>query len=204
MNFADVLNGSPLIKSADTNWNSIPFAGDAVRCGKIPEVAEELGSLTSFINAGSQATTGEYPWVALVELGVVGSNGNELFCGGVLITKYHVLCAAHCMVPHRRIGDRNLYTGNIEDVKIRMGAPERSAEIDQDLTFGVERITMHPQSSLVGTPKYDIAIIKLRTPVPYSSSIYPICLPKSQENFRGSNATVVGWGKDGYSNTGKT
>ena len=180
-----------------------------MQCGKIPEFAEELSSLspklTPFIIQGSQATEGEYPWVALVDLGLLGTSGNKLFCGGVLISKYHVLCAAHCMLPYKTIGDRNLYTGNIEDVKIRMGAPVRSAEIDEDLTFGVERITMHPLSRGLsgGLPQYDIAVLKLQRPVTYSSAIYPICLPKFQETFWGRNATVVGWGLDGISSTGK-
>ena len=63
-----------------------------MQCGKIPEFAEELSSLspklTPFIIQGSQATEGEYPWVALVDLGLSGTSGNKLFCGGVLITRY--------------------------------------------------------------------------------------------------------------------
>ena len=50
-----------------------------MQCGKIPEFAEELSSLspklTPFIIQGSQATEGEYPWVALVDLGLSGTSG---------------------------------------------------------------------------------------------------------------------------------
>ena len=56
---------------------------------------------------------------------------------------------------------------------------------------------MHQDTNPLKIPTpYDIAIIKLKTPVTFTPSLYPICIPKAKENFRGSNAIAAGWGKD--------
>ena len=40
----------------------------------------------------------------------------------------------------------------------------------------------------------DFAIIKLTTPVTFSDSVAPICLPSATTNYDNNMATVAGWG----------
>ena len=56
-------------------------------------------------------------------------------------------------------------------------------------------------SELLTHPDYDAAnhandfgIIKLATPVTFSDSVSPICLPSATTNYDNNMATVAGWG----------
>lgn len=49
------------------------------------------------IIGGTEATLGEYPWMALISYKLNGHD-NGFNCGGFLISKNHVLTAAHCVV----------------------------------------------------------------------------------------------------------
>ncbi|NWZ73388.1 HABP2 protein, partial [Acrocephalus arundinaceus] len=59
-------------------------------CGK-PEVRRTLKK----IYGGSKATPGKHPWMASLQRQT--PDGNQHFCGGVLIKSCWVLTAAHCL-----------------------------------------------------------------------------------------------------------
>ena len=40
-------------------------------------------------------------------------------------TEYHVLSAAHCMLPYKRVGCCFRFDGKVEDVAVRMGVTDR-------------------------------------------------------------------------------
>lgn len=51
----------------------------------------------SRIVGGKPADKGEWPWMAALL-----REGEDQFCGGVLITDQHVLTAAHCVDQYNR------------------------------------------------------------------------------------------------------
>ena len=144
---------------------SPPVVGNC-RCG--------TSSLTKIVG-GESAGVGEFPW----QVGLVSNYGSTPFCGGTLLSSNTVLTAAHCQTP-------------VSNFKVVVG------EFDVSRADGEQRISpsqwiQHPNYNS-GTTNNDFAIIKLATPVSFSSTVNPACLPTAGRNYDNVVATVSGWG----------
>lgn len=53
---------------------------------------------------------------------------------------------------------------------------------------------VHPKYNFF-TYEYDLALVKLETPLDFAAHIAPICLPATNDLLIGENATVTGWGR---------
>jgi len=138
------------------------------------------------IVGGTEARPGSHPWI--VSLQQYGSH----FCGGTLIrvseTKEQsdiVVTAAHCV-----------YDGTSR-LEIAAGAHDldRPASGQQkSKVTGSYSVKYHPAYNSVSTMN-DIAIIKLDTPINFTSTIQPACLPEIDETVAdNADAIVAGWG----------
>ena len=59
----------------------------------------------------------------------------------------------------------------------------------------ISNITEHPDYRTRPDDYNDIAILKLKTPIRFSDTMSPVCLPENtSENYGGKRATVIGWG----------
>ncbi|GAB6025703.1 Serine protease [Chamberlinius hualienensis] len=142
------------------------------------EIPTECGRRNNSFRVVGGQKSGYWPWVA----GLLGRRG--LFCGGSLVTNYHILTAAHCV------------TGlSPNDLTVRLG--------DLDLTNTSDRNHVDVKvSSIIINPSYnsrtnhqDVAILRLKSKVAFTSDISPICLPSdTSRNYAGQNAIVIGWG----------
>lgn len=57
----------------------------------------------------------------------------------------------------------------------------------------VKRVVRH--RSFDGRTLYnDIAILTLDSPVQFTKTVRPICLPRNERQYSGMYATVIGWG----------
>ena len=59
---------------------------------------------------------------------------------------------------------------------------------------GVGRKVVHPKYNFF-TYEYDLALVRLDSPLNFAPHIAPICLPASDDLLIGENATVTGWGR---------
>ena len=141
---------------------------------------------------GELAAEGQYPWMALVEVRSVHTD-KENFCGGALISKRHVLSAAHCF----RGKDKTVVLYRPE--RIRLGVLYRSIPSNPRDTYQIKSLKIHHAFNRNSFPyKYDLAILETDRDVTFTQSIYPICLPEEGEDFIGDNAETAGERKNLY------
>ncbi|XP_071419702.1 hyaluronan-binding protein 2 isoform X2 [Pithys albifrons albifrons] len=149
-------------------------------CGQ-PEVPGTLKK----IYGGSKARAGKHPWMASVQMKT--PDGNEHFCGGVLIKSCWVLTAGHCFEDMR------------ENIQVALGKQNLKKKELHEQIFDVEKIIIHDKySERNGVPYNDIALLKLKPVDGYcaveTKYVKTACLP----NFLfpvGTNCFISGWGE---------
>ena len=152
-----------------TNPDSI---SDTCNCGK---------AQGSRIVGGEETEANEYPW----QVGLVSPEEKTPYCGGSIITSQHVLTAAHCTY--------NRFTEDIKDPSsIQVLVGEHDTSDDNMDRRDISAIRNHPKFDIKNAD-YDYAILVLVSPITFSSTAAPICLPASS-NYTGQVATVTGWG----------
>ncbi|CAF1310126.1 unnamed protein product [Rotaria sordida] len=151
-------------------------------CGR-SQVTNRFGR----IMGGQNAVPHSYPW--MVSLAKRSLNNLHL-CGGVLLTRRHVLTAAHCIEDFKGISDMNILAG-IHHVN------------EKKLSISALSIDIHPQYDSE-TFANDVAIITLISPLPDNDPrIGTICLPpddligKSYPPIK-SAAVAIGWGSTSF------
>nr|AQM58410.1 venom s1 protease 37 [Pristhesancus plagipennis] len=144
---------------------------------------------TRRIIGGKDAGEHEYP--AMV--GVIAPTGsyveNNLVCGGTLITRRHIVTAAHCVHTISGVPLKP------EQLRFVLGA-HRLSKInydDPEVMRKAERFIAHPKYDKTIT-SYDLAIVVLEKPVVYSNIIGPACMPTARMYPVGKRLTAIGWG----------
>lgn len=140
------------------------------------------------IVGGGPAQLGAWPWQ--VSLRITTQQGSFL-CGATLVSDQWVLTAAHC------IEDATGNTISPGNITVRAGSLQKDSG---GVVAGVSRVIKHHAYESATTDN-DIALLRLSSPLPLSSTIRPIApLSASQEQQLAATttlATVTGWGTTG-------
>ncbi|KAJ4368850.1 hypothetical protein N0V83_005932 [Neocucurbitaria cava] len=126
------------------------------------------------IVGGGASTQGNFPFIVSLQ-----KNGAH-FCGGSLLNANTVVTAAHCAVGQ-----------TASTLKVRAGSLNRNSG---GTLVGVSSIVVNP-GYVSSTYDADVAIFKLSTSIPTSSTISYATLPASgSDPAAGTTSTVAGWG----------
>ena len=110
------------------------------------------------------------------------------YCGGTLISKQHVLTAAHCVFSGGKIRPLSIFSVDLGEHDYSNTSATR---------VSISEIIPYPKymNDDDGVSYYDIAVLKLSSPVTFSRNIAPVCLPAhTMGNHAGKDAVVTGWG----------
>uniref|UniRef100_A0A668UST4 Peptidase S1 domain-containing protein n=1 Tax=Oreochromis aureus TaxID=47969 RepID=A0A668UST4_OREAU len=137
-------------------------------------------ALNTRIVGGQVAPDGSWPWQ--VSLQTSGSH----FCGGSLINSQWVLTAAHCFQTTDQSG-----------LSVNLGRQTLQGSNPNAVSQTVTQIIIHPNYNSK-TNDNDICLLRLSSPVTFTSYISPVCLAASDSTFySGVNSWVTGWGNTG-------
>nr|QHB21619.1 venom S1 protease 37 [Platymeris rhadamanthus] len=132
---------------------------------------------------GIEAKPNEFPWM----VNLIIWKGYKTRCGGSLITRRHVLTAAHCLV--------NRDTKEVarpENVDVVLAEHDRSRTSGNEVTVPSERIFI--KEEYLESKIKDIAIIYTAKQIEFNDKIGPLCLEPNPLPIINRRIIIMGWG----------
>lgn len=146
-------------------------------CGTVPYA-------TGFIIGGEKSKPGQWPFV----VALLAYTERQFFCGGSIISKRHILTAAHCI--QQKYSDVSLVA---EDVTVLLGHHDlQERNFAKNDLRSLRSIAVHPDWNTTDV-KYDadLAVLTLNTKVEFTNFIQPACLTMDAELSKKEDGYVV-------------
>jgi secreted trypsin-like serine protease len=159
------------------------YGAIAQQCG-VPKVKPDT---TSNIIGGKDAVPYSWPW----QMALHRTQTNSLTCGGSILSNNWVITAAHCVVDNPAPAQ----------YRVKLGVFNQTVNNEPgEVVVDVSEVHVHPKYvGIVNNkpPVYDVALLKLKTPVAFTDHIIPVCIPKQSEALpaAGTPLWFTGWGR---------
>ena len=200
-----------------TSCDASPTIETKYECG-VPGDLQD----TRVANGENVPSPGEWPWMARLLYSSNDESPEKTWCGGALVSRRHVITAAHC-VEMRNMGEPvAVVLGEVDitteydcmDTSERCGANgtqgqecyNRVSCVEPAVKYSVKKITVAPNYDDKGGGERfgrkfainDIAVIELDEEVNFTNLVRPVCLPDSEKPFDYPSSPMVlkGWGND--------
>ena len=141
---------------------------------------EPMRRVTPRIVGGTDASPGIHPFQVGLMVRRISDNYRALFCGGTLVSPYHVVTAAHCVDDISNPG---------RDLQVLVGT-QTLARRGGGKRINISRIFIHPGWNSI-TNDYDAAVLELATPV---TGIAFATLANTEPTTPGNRLRTTGWG----------
>ncbi|EDW68611.2 LOW QUALITY PROTEIN: uncharacterized protein Dvir_GJ12600 [Drosophila virilis] len=154
------------------------------RCGIFKDdLTDEFAHPEQRVVQGSVARRGRHPWQATIRTRGRGGISSH-WCGAVVISKRHLLTAAHCLYGH----PKGAYF-------VRVGDHYANIAEHSEVDAFIENWYTHEQFRQPTHMNNDIAVVVLKTPLKFSDYVQPICLPeRGAPLVENRTCTISGWG----------
>jgi len=135
-------------------------------------------NIGGLVRGGSDSKLNNWPWLAVL---CHGSGTADCFCGANLITKRHVITAAHCL--HAKDAESTYWS----NVTVHFGKHNLYDNSEDSQSRSVIDVVIHPEwktkTTVTDGDRYDadIAILRLNKAVTFNKRVQPICLPSAYE-----------------------
>lgn len=136
------------------------------------------------IVGGEEADPNDFLWMAAIIRSKPTDGEARPFCGGSLITRRHILTAAHCL--------ENLAP---RDILVRLGSYDfdDATASSTSADYAIDQFRV-PANYSKKTHVADIAIMRLKTPLAPTDNYKTVCMPQPRRSYVGDRATVTGYG----------
>lgn len=168
-------NSRPINGNTNNNEEPVRYPLNEKNCGLVHETR---------IVGGEEADPGDFLWMAAIVKSKPKEGEVRPFCGGSLITRRHILTAAHCL---EGLSPR--------DVLVRLGSYDFDDSTASSLSadYAIDQFRVPAQYSKK-THAADIAIMRLKTPLQLSDNYKTVCMPLPRRSYVGALGTVTGYG----------
>ena len=147
-------------------------ASASCRCG-VPQSQNR-------IVGGQAADKNEYPW----QVALIRDGESSPFCGGTILSDDTVLTAAHCWQA-------------LSSFQVVVGEHDYSDPGDGQVSIAPCSWLPHPDY-IPGAQDNDFALIRLSSPLTFSSAVMPACLPEPAGDYDNVISVVTGWGTTAF------
>jgi len=146
-------------------------------CGK-----HNVNGLSRIVN-GEVTKPNEYPFYAAL---VDPQDTSEITCGGSIINENYILTAAHCRGKQ-----------GTETFKVVLGGHDLKANEPDRQIFEIQEYIAHESWNFTAETGIDIMLLKLKTPIQFSTRQSPVCFPSkcSTKLAYCKNVTSIGHGR---------